>query len=97
MGTRLSFSVMYASFLCNQFQVQPIGAFATRNAASGSALHKVVLEAIVKLEGLGAEVLNVVCDGSTPNRSFWRKCGIGEVNGCFINKVSFSHSVFHYA
>lgn len=59
-------------------QVQPVAAFATRNAASGSAIFKVVMQIISKLEAVGAEVISVVCDGAKPNKSFWKICGVGE-------------------
>lgn len=87
------FIPIYISLNCHcyvfQFsiQVQPIAAFATKNAAKGNAIQKVILQAIVKLESIGAEVLSVVCDGSKPNKSFWKLSGVGVVNGEVINKV----------
>lgn len=52
-----------------------------------------MFESIIKLEGRGAEVLSVVCDGAKPNRSFWKQLGISakvkDGNSLpIVNKVS---------
>lgn len=80
----MSFTI---KILYSAIMVQSIAAFPTRNAANDSAIHKVILQAVVKLEACGAEVLSVVCDGAKPNKSFWKLCGVGYVGSSFINKV----------
>jgi len=64
-------------------KVQPVGAFATKGAAKGHVLAKIISECILRLENSGAEVLNVVCDGATTNKAFWTELGIN----ANVNKV----------
>ena len=59
-------------------QVQPVGAFATKGAAPGYMLSKLILSAVLKLEGYGFRVLGCTCDGATTNKSMWREFGIGK-------------------
>jgi hypothetical protein len=56
-------------------------------------LEKIILEAILKLEGVGAQVLCVVCDGAKPNKSFWRLLGLSGKLGDVNNKVLKSISI----
>ena len=68
--------------------MQPIAAFASKGAASGEILCKLILSAIVKLEQCGALVDCVVCDGATTNKNVWKRFGIsGDVGSPVTNKV----------
>jgi len=60
-----------------------VAAFATKGAAKGHTLSKIISECIHRLEATGADVLSVVCDGATTNKAFWTAMGIN-VN---VNKV----------
>ncbi len=57
--------------------VQPIATFATRSAAPGDQLLRLLLMAIVKLTESGAHVLGFVCDGAQTNKSLWKLAGVG--------------------
>jgi len=56
--------------------VQPVAAFATKGAAKGPAIAKIIMECVHRLEEVGAEVLTVVCDGATTNKAFWTGMGV---------------------
>jgi len=56
--------------------VQPVAAFATKGAAKGHILAKIITECIHRLEKTGADVLTVVCDGASTNKAFWVELGI---------------------
>lgn len=53
--------------------VQPIASFATRNAAPGTVLARLVLQAILELEKQNAMVIAVISDGATTNKAMWSK------------------------
>lgn len=46
-----------------------------------------VISAIVKLEEAGLEVVGVVSDGATSNKSCWKMLGISGKSGQICNKV----------
>lgn len=56
--------------------VQPIAVFATKGAAPGHVISRLLMKAIVALEAVGARVTSVTCDGAQPNKSAWTDCGI---------------------
>lgn len=60
--------------------IQPIALFATKNAASGSQLYKIVLKAMILIEEANARLLTTVCDGSQSNNAMWNLCGISGSN-----------------
>lgn len=55
--------------------VQAIGSFSSLNAASGTVLAQLVLEACVLLENAGFSCEGVVSDGASWNRAMWREFG----------------------
>jgi len=59
-------------------KTQPLGAFATRGAAPGNILAKMVMSCIVRLENINLEVDGVVSDGAANNKSVWKILGISE-------------------
>lgn len=68
---------------------QPFASFATRGAAPGNVLAKMIISAIVNLENVGLEVVGVVSDGATTNKSAWKYLGIGQTqNGTIVNKIT---------
>ncbi|XP_077556947.1 uncharacterized protein LOC144170810 [Haemaphysalis longicornis] len=56
--------------------VQPIASFATRHAAPGRVLAKLVLEAIMELYKHNAVVVAVISDGASTNKAMWSSFGI---------------------
>ncbi len=56
--------------------VQPIAVFATKGAAPGHIISRLLVKAIVALESFGARVTSVTCDGAQTNKSAWADCGI---------------------
>lgn len=56
--------------------VQPIASFATRGAAPGRILARLILSAVLQLHKHNASVLAVVSDGAGNNRSMWTTLGI---------------------
>lgn len=56
--------------------VQPIASFATKNAAPGHVLAKIVLDAIVQLRKHNAIVVAVISDGASTNKAMWSNFGI---------------------
>lgn len=72
--------------------IQPIGVFASKNAASGTQLHKLILKAIILLEECDARVLTTVCDGSQPNNTAWKLFGIF---GCNSDTAALNHKMKH--
>ncbi|XP_077544710.1 uncharacterized protein LOC144157857 [Haemaphysalis longicornis] len=67
--------------------VQPVASFATRGAAPGVVLAKMVLESVLQLERHGASILAVVSDGAGNNRSMWTHLGISGKLDQATNKV----------
>lgn len=67
--------------------VQPIASFATRGAAPGAVLAKIVVESVLQLERHGATVLGVVSDGAGNNRSMWTHLGISGKLHHPVNKI----------
>ena len=57
--------------------VCPFGVFASRSAAPGKDLHRLMMAAIIKLQACGAIVLAVTCDGAQTNKTVWKLSGIG--------------------
>lgn len=72
--------------------IQPIGVFASKNAASGTQLHKIILQAIILLEDNDARVLTTVCDGSQPNNAAWKLFGI---SGCNSDTAALNNKMKH--
>lgn len=64
---------------CGNF-VQTIGCFLSRGCASGTVLHKIILEGIALAEKAGLFVDAVVTDGATWNRNMWSKFGVTKKN-----------------
>ncbi|KAH7944680.1 hypothetical protein HPB51_028598 [Rhipicephalus microplus] len=56
--------------------VQPIASFATRHAAPGRVLARLVLEAILQLHKHNATVVAVISDGASTNKAMWSCFGI---------------------
>lgn len=68
---------------------QPIAVFASNGPATGVLLSKLIIQALIFLEGANAKVHGVVSNGATTNRKFWSKLGVsGKMNKV---KNSFSH------
>nr|XP_042910254.1 uncharacterized protein LOC122271820 [Parasteatoda tepidariorum] len=65
--------------------VQTIACFLSKNAASGTVLHHLIIEAVTLMEKSGFFVDAVVCDGATWNRSMFKKFGIS------LDSVSCEH------
>jgi hypothetical protein len=57
--------------------IQPFGVFASRGAASGEDLYRLLMAAIIRLEVMGARVLVVVSDGAATNKKVWTLAGLG--------------------
>lgn len=72
--------------------IQPIAVFASKNAASGAQLQKIILKAMILLEENGARVLSTVCDGSQPNNTLWTLFGI---HGCTNDSVVINNKMKH--
>jgi len=62
--------------------------FATKGAAKGHTLSRLLVECIIRLESVGAEVLATVSDGATTNKSLWKKMGISGLKSSVSNKVT---------
>lgn len=60
--------------LCENY-FQPIGCFAAKGATNGVTLAKLIVQAILLLEHVGAKVTGI-CDGAKPNRRMWKEFGI---------------------
>ena len=72
--------------------VQPIAVFATKGAAPGAIIHRLMIKAIAALEAVGARVTSVTCDGAQPNKSVWKKSGVSGVPDSNGNvKCSMTH------
>lgn len=56
--------------------VQPIAVYATKGAAPGHIISRLLMKAIVALEAVGARVTSVTCDGAQTNKSVWAECGV---------------------
>ncbi|KAG0443014.1 hypothetical protein HPB47_015379, partial [Ixodes persulcatus] len=67
--------------------VQPIASFASKGAAPGHILAKLVLNAIIQLHKHNAFVLAVVSDGAGSNKSMWTKLGISGKFGATCHKL----------
>lgn len=69
-------------FMFQPFQgkwVQSLGCFLSRGSASGTILHKLVIECIGLADQAGLEV-DVTTDGATWNRNMWPQFGIIKEN-----------------
>lgn len=72
--------------------VQPFACFASKNAASYTILHEVIIKSIVLLHNNNAIVKNLVCDGCTSNKAAMTLFGIaGKVSR---EKVETDNSYF---
>jgi len=56
--------------------VQPIVVFATKGAAPGHIISRLITKAIVALEVCGARVNSITCDGAQPNKTAWADFGV---------------------
>jgi len=56
--------------------IQLIASFATKGAAPGDVLHRIVMKAVTSLYFKGAIVKNVVCDGNQCNKSVFKLLGV---------------------
>ncbi|CAL8122648.1 unnamed protein product [Orchesella dallaii] len=72
----------------NSKMTQPIASFATRGAAPGGILAKMIVSCITRLENVNLQVVGVVCDGAATNKSAWKELGIGVKDGAVINKIT---------
>jgi len=61
----------FSSLRENYFQ--PIGCFAAKGATNDVTLAKLIVQAILLLEHVGAKVTGIICDGAKPNRRMWRE------------------------
>lgn len=69
--------------------VQPFAVFASRGAASGEDLLRLLVSAIIRVEAKGAKVICVVCDGAAPNKKVWSLVGAGVFeNGKIVNTMT---------
>ncbi|KAL1482039.1 hypothetical protein MTO96_015125 [Rhipicephalus appendiculatus] len=67
--------------------VQPVASFATKGAAPGFVLAKLVLECVLQLERHSASVIAVVSDGSGNNKSMWTHLGVSGKLANPFNKI----------
>jgi hypothetical protein len=67
--------------------VQPFAVFGSAGAASGENIYRLLLKALIILKQNGATVTSVVCDGAQPNKTAWKKAGIGCTSDEVINKM----------
>ena len=65
---------MFRSLLGNW--VQPFAVFASKGAAPGKDLFRLLLAAIIRLEEHGARFIAVTSDGAQNNKSVWVKARI---------------------
>lgn len=56
--------------------VQPIASYATKGAAPGWVLAKMVVNSVLQLQQHGAHVLAVISDGAGNNKSMWKHLGV---------------------
>jgi len=56
--------------------IQSIGAFLSKDAASGHVLTQIIMEATILLENAGFYVDSVTADGAQPNRGVWTALGV---------------------
>jgi len=68
-----------------------LAAFATRGAAPGPILAKLLLSCMVRLENANCEVVGVVMDGATTNKAAWKALGISGKAGSVVNKACQNH------
>lgn len=69
---------MFQSFMTGQ--VQTLGCFLSKGSASGTVLHKLLIECIMLAENSGLKVDIVTFDGATWNRKMWDLFGVNEEN-----------------
>ena len=69
--------------------VQPIGAFASKGAATSNTTKELLMRSITALHQHGAEVLSVVCDGCQTNKGVMKLLGCN--GGLGTGKHFFSH------
>lgn len=55
---------------------QPIGCFASKGAAKGVVLAKLILQAIILFEKAGVKVVGIICDGAKANQKMRSEFGI---------------------
>lgn len=58
--------------------IQTLGCFLSKGSASGTVLHKLIMEAIILAENAGLAVDAVTTDGASWNRAMWKRFGISE-------------------
>ena len=77
---------------------QPVGCFAVKGATNGVTLSKLVLQAIILLEQVGAKITGIICDGAKPNRRMWKELGVcgklGSMRNYFQNPYDDERKVF---
>ncbi|KAK8784596.1 hypothetical protein V5799_009039 [Amblyomma americanum] len=62
--------------------IQPIATYATKGAAPGWILAKIVVSSVLQLFQYGANVLAVISDGAGSNKSMWTHLGVsGKLTG----------------
>jgi hypothetical protein len=75
--------------------IQPIGCFASKNAASAEILRELIMKAIVLLHNNNAIVKSLVCDGCTSNKAAMRLLGIsGKISRDKVKKDN-SYFILH--
>ena len=67
--------------------VQTLGCFLSKESASGTVLHQIVMESIILGERAGLRIDGVVTDGASWNRTMWDLFGVSP------DKVSVEHVV----
>lgn len=65
--------------------VQTLGCFLSKGSATGTVLHKILLEAVILTERAGLKIDGIAADGASWNRAMWEKFGVTE------NNVSVEH------
>ena len=83
-------------FICRPYRsslVQSIAVFATKGAAPGHIISRLLLKAIVALETFGDRVTSVTCDGAQTNKTAKADCGMSGTRdkNCEISR-SMEHS-----
>ncbi|KAH8038357.1 hypothetical protein HPB51_001140 [Rhipicephalus microplus] len=56
--------------------IQPVAAYATKGAAPGSILAKIVISTVLQLHQYGAKVLTVISDGARSKKFMWTHLGV---------------------
>lgn len=86
-GLVLMFQPLYDTYS------QPVAVFASSGPTCGDVLAKLVVQAIILLEQVGAKIHGIVADGASTNRRMWTELGCSGKIGQNIFKNSFENPV----